>query len=95
MLGIIEEGKTSRTIEPNLSIFEGRILQTKAVRTLSRFDVNYARAKVRQVLADARSGSIGAELNHLNVVERILRVNRFVLDRPRHGPFCALPNSLL
>src|SRR5712691_2490706 len=34
VLRIIEEGETARTVKPNLSVFEWRILQSKAVRTL-------------------------------------------------------------
>src|SRR6266852_6201607 len=34
VLRIIEEGETARTVKPNLSVFEWRILQSKAVRAL-------------------------------------------------------------
>ena len=34
MLRIIEEGETARTVKPDLTVFEWRILQSKAVRTL-------------------------------------------------------------
>src|SRR5437899_2942298 len=54
MLRIVEKSKAARTIQPDLPIFEWWILQAKAVRPLPRFDVNNARAKIRQVLADTR-----------------------------------------
>src|SRR5438309_2184604 len=56
VLRIIEESETAGTIKSDLAVFEWWILQTKAVRPLPRFNVNYARAKIREVLADARSG---------------------------------------
>ncbi len=66
MLRIVEKSKAARTIQPDLPIFEWWILQAKAVRPLPRLNVNYARAKIRQVLADARAGCIGPELYDLH-----------------------------
>src|SRR5438093_12350819 len=72
MLRIIEKSKAARTIQADLTVFEWWILQAKTVRPLLRLDVNYARTKVRQVLADARAGCVGAELYDLHAGERIL-----------------------
>src|SRR5437588_7435005 len=37
--------------------------------------MNYAGAKIREVLADARAGCVGAELHDLHASQRILRLD--------------------
>src|SRR5205807_3933957 len=59
MLRIIKKSKAARTIQPDLTVFERWILQAKTVRSLPRLNVNDARAKIREVLADAGTGGVG------------------------------------
>src|SRR5712692_186581 len=93
MLRIVKKGETSRPVKTYLTVLERRILKPKTIRALPRFDVNYSRAKVRQVLADARPRGVGAEFDDLDAGKRVFDLGLFCGQcRINKRLFSALPD---
>src|SRR5438034_10273157 len=91
-LRIVKEREAPGSVKSDFAIFEWRILKPKAIGTLSRFNVNHPRAKVRQVLADARSGGIRAEFDDLDIGKGIFALRSSGRGcRANERRFCGLP----
>src|SRR5437870_4905093 len=71
-LRIVKECEAPGSVKPDFAVFERWILKPKSIRPLSRLDMHYSRAKVRQVFADTRPSGIRAEFDDLDMGQGVL-----------------------